>query len=93
MTERAIFDYNTILKLWSPDSPDVAVATRAWSNLIGTLTFQRYVTKKPQVSPDPSSSSEGAGHETTVMAIGQYHNKHVLTHFLTLLKTFLSLYF
>ena len=26
------------------------------------LTFQRYVTKKPRVSPDPSSSSEGAGH-------------------------------
>ena len=40
------------------------MATRAWSNLIGTLTFQRYVPKKPRVSPDPSSSREGAGHET-----------------------------
>ena len=40
------------------------MATRAWSNLIGALTFQRSVTKKPRVSPDPSSSSEGAGHET-----------------------------
>ena len=40
------------------------MATRAWSNLIGTLTFQRKSQEKPRVSPDPSSSSEGAGHET-----------------------------
>ena len=53
-----------IISLQSPDSPDVAVETRAWSNLIRALTFQRSVTKKPRVSPDPSSSSEGAGHET-----------------------------
>ena len=42
------------------------MATRAWSNLIGALTFQRKSQEKLRVSPDPSSSSKGAGHETKI---------------------------
>ena len=67
----------TILKLQSPDSPDNAVATRAWSNLIGALIFQRKSQEKPPVSPDPSSSSEGAGHETMNMATDQLPFPHL----------------
>ena len=38
----------TILKLQSPDSPgECCSATRAWRNLIGALTIQRYATEMP----------------------------------------------